>query len=147
MIYFILSALLFSCVAAGERPSTVSPSVFRFIICRHYFLSGSADCRNRTDDQRVSPVPTYGPTVPIAFPTVPSVHVSVHLTMSVGTKIAIAVGVSFLFYICLVIFIKFRLGFSWARSLALGLNAGRLTARCYIYVYPRPNDEVAVSEV
>ena len=146
MIYFLILALCFSGVAAVEDPSTVSPSVFRSILCRHHFLSGSADCRNRTDDQREGPVPTYGPTVPIV-PTVPSVHVSVHFTMSVGTKIAIAVGVSFIFYLGLVLFIKFRIGYSWARSLALGLNAGRLTARCYIYIYPRPNDEVAVSEV
>ena len=142
--FIFLMCLIF--VAAADDYPTLPPSVLRGVVCRHHFLSESEGCKDASDDQRGAAVMTDGPS-DLIVTEVPAVHVSVHLSMSVGTKIAIAAGVSAFFYLGLVLFLKFRLGMPWARAVQLGCNAGRLTARCYVYVYPRPNDEVAVSEV
>ena len=146
MARFLILSLCLIVIAAADDSSTVSDSLFRAVICRHHFLAESDGCKNGPDDEGGDVTTTNGPS-DFLVPSVPAVHVSVHLSMTVGTKIAIAVGVSSLFYLGLVLFLKFRLGMPWARAVQLGCNAGRLTARCYVYVYPRPNDEVAVSEV
>ena len=143
MVPRFLLILSLAIVAAGEDPPTVSPSVFHAIVCRHHYLSGGDDCSGQMDDQGRDSDSTDGLTIP----SVPSVHVSVHVSMSVGSKVGIAVGVCLFLYIVLVVVLKFRLGLTWSKALALGINAGQLSARCHIYVYPRPNDEVAVSEV
>ena len=65
----------------------------------------------------------------------------------VGVKVAIALGVAISFYLGLILFLKFKIGLTWQKAITLGVNVGRLTTRCYIYIYPRPETEVPMTDV
>ena len=139
MAPIIFLALLLGTAVAGP-PSTISPSDLRSILCRNHFLARSDRCRDLSPAQREDPSPT-----PIA-PT-PAVNLTLSVSMSVGVEIAIALGVAISFYIILIIFLKYRIGLPWSRAIALGVNAGRVTSRCFIYIYPRPETAVAETDV
>ena len=136
-IFFLV--LLLGTAAAGPT-STISPSDLRSILCRNHFLAKSDRCQGVSPTRRGDPAPT-----PIA-PT-PAVNLTVAVSMSVGVKVAIALGAAILFYIILIIFLKYRIGLPWSRAIALGVNAGRVTSRCFIYIYPRPETAVAETDV
>ena len=142
MASLLLLALLLGTAVAGP-PSTISPSDLRSILCRNHFLARSDRCRDLSPAQREDLSPS--PIDPTASD--PAVNLTVSVSLSVGVKIAIALGVIITFYIILIIFLKFRIGLPWSRAIALGVNAGRLTTRCFIYIYPRPETEVAETDV
>ena len=143
--------LHFSLMAtATSGPSTLSPTLLRSIICRNHFNAQSELCKNGTQVESgktlrttTTSTSTFAFTSANVVSVPPTLVTTVHITLA--TKTIISLSVIAVFYVAVVMFLRFKVKLSWSRALACGLRSGHLISHCQIYIYPSPEVPDSVS--
>ena len=112
--------------------STLSGQSLGQILCLNWRLSTTDFCRNltRMAARESTPMPTSMSSTSFR-PTILPTNIAEE-AVSATLKALLSVGLSFMAYLGMVLYLKFRVGMSWPRAFAVGMRRGHL---CPLHVH------------